>query len=76
RYHARDFALVRAKALGIPVLLGSATPSLETLHNAYAGRYTHLRLRYHARDFALVRAKALGIPVLLGSATPSLETLH
>ena len=34
RYHARDVALVRAKALGIPVLLGSATPSLESLHNA------------------------------------------
>ena len=39
RYHARDFALVRAKALGIPVLLGSATPSLESLHNALSGRY-------------------------------------
>ena len=44
RYHARDLALVRAKALGIPVLLGSATPSLESLHNALAGRYQHARL--------------------------------
>ena len=48
RYHARDFALVRAKALGVPVVLGSATPSLESLHNAQAGRYTHLRLRQRA----------------------------
>ena len=48
RYHARDFALVRAKALGVPVLLGSATPSLESLRNAQAGRYTHLRLRARA----------------------------
>jgi primosomal protein N' (replication factor Y) (superfamily II helicase) len=48
RYHARDFALVRAKALNVPVLLGSATPSLETLHNAHTGRYTHLRLRQRA----------------------------
>ncbi|HSM11716.1 MAG TPA: primosomal protein N', partial [Lysobacter sp.] len=48
RYHARDFALVRAKALGVPVLLGSATPSLESLHNAQTGRYTHLRLRHRA----------------------------
>ncbi|RNF84514.1 primosomal protein N' [Montanilutibacter psychrotolerans] len=48
RYHARDFALVRAKALGVPVLLGSATPSLESLRNAQAGRYAHLRLRERA----------------------------
>ncbi|MFT4196532.1 MAG: primosomal protein N', partial [Pseudoxanthomonas sp.] len=48
RYHARDFALVRAKALDVPVLLGSATPSLETLHNAQAGRYRHLRLTHRA----------------------------
>ncbi len=50
RYHARDFALVRGKALDVPVVLGSATPSLETLHNAQAGRYAHLRLRKRAGD--------------------------
>ncbi len=44
RYHARDFALVRGKALDVPVILGSATPSLESLHNAGAGRYRQLRL--------------------------------
>ncbi len=44
RYHARDLALVRARALGVPVLLGSATPSLETLANVAAGRYVRLRL--------------------------------
>ncbi|HZP68071.1 MAG TPA: primosomal protein N' [Rudaea sp.] len=44
RYSARDLALVRAKALGVPVVLGSATPSLETLANIEAGRYAHLRL--------------------------------
>jgi primosomal protein N' (replication factor Y) (superfamily II helicase) len=48
RYHARDFALVRAKALNVPVMLGSATPSLESLHNARSGRYAHLRLRRRA----------------------------
>jgi primosomal protein N' (replication factor Y) len=48
RYHARDFALVRGKALGVPVLLGSATPSLESLRNAHAGRYAHLRLQHRA----------------------------
>ena len=50
RYHARDFALVRARALGVPVLLGSATPSLESLHNARAGRYAYLRLPRRAGE--------------------------
>jgi primosomal protein N' (replication factor Y) len=50
RYHARDFALVRGKALGVPVLLGSATPSLESLHNARMGRYAHLRLSRRAGE--------------------------
>jgi primosomal protein N' (replication factor Y) len=50
RYHARDFALVRGKALGVPVVLGSATPSLESLHNARAGRYSHLRLTQRAGE--------------------------
>ncbi|MGN6481624.1 replication restart helicase PriA, partial [Luteibacter sp.] len=45
RYHARDLALVRAKAHGVPVVLGSATPSLESLANVEAGRYERLVLR-------------------------------
>lgn len=44
RYSARDLALVRAHSLGIPVVLGSATPSLESLHNAALGRLTRLSL--------------------------------
>lgn len=44
RYSARDLALVRARLARVPVLLGSATPSLETLHNAAGGRYTRMRL--------------------------------
>jgi len=49
RYHARDLALVRARALGVPALLGSATPSLETLANVEAGRYRALHLRARPR---------------------------
>lgn len=45
RYHARDLAVVRARALGVPVLLGSGTPSLESLANVEAGRYRALHLR-------------------------------
>ena len=48
RYHARDLGVVYAGQLGVPILLGSATPSLESLHNAQAGRYAHLRLRHRA----------------------------
>ncbi|WP_430387356.1 primosomal protein N' [Dyella sp. 20L07] len=45
RYHARDLALLRAHALNVPVVLGSATPSLESLANVQAGRYRSLHLR-------------------------------
>jgi primosomal protein N' (replication factor Y) len=44
RYSARDLAIVRAQRAGCPVVLGSATPSLESLRNAQTGRYRHLRL--------------------------------
>jgi len=44
RYHARDIALVRAQRLGIPVILGSATPSLESYHNAQRGKFVLLEL--------------------------------
>ncbi len=44
RYHARDVAVVRGKLLGVPVVLGSATPSLESWHNAVTGKYLHVRL--------------------------------
>jgi primosomal protein N' (replication factor Y) len=44
RYHARDVLVWRARSRGVPVVLGSATPVLETLHNARSGRYRMLRL--------------------------------
>ena len=44
RYNARDVALVRARKAGALVVLGSATPSLESLHNARQGRYKFLSL--------------------------------
>jgi len=44
RYHARDFAIKRAHLEQIPILLGSATPAFETLHNALQGKYKHLHL--------------------------------
>lgn len=44
RYSARDLAVKRAQLLGIPIVLGSATPSLETWAQAKAGRYQRLHL--------------------------------
>ncbi len=48
KYSARDLGIKRAQLLNIPVVLGSATPSLETMANALAGRYAHLRLDQRA----------------------------
>ena len=49
-YHARDMAVVRAREGGIPIVLSSATPSLETVINVRKGRYgrVHLPTRYNA----------------------------
>jgi primosomal protein N' (replication factor Y) (superfamily II helicase) len=51
RYHARDVAVVRGRLLGSKVILGSATPSLESFANAQSGRYRYVQLpnRVHAR---------------------------
>jgi primosomal protein N' (replication factor Y) len=50
RYHARDVAVWRARQRGVPIILGSATPALETWRNAQTGRYRLLSLpeRAHA----------------------------
>ncbi len=52
RFSARDAAIMRAKQLNIPVVLGSATPSLESLHNATQQRYRHLVLPERAGNAA------------------------
>ncbi|MFM8517626.1 MAG: primosomal protein N' [Nevskiaceae bacterium] len=49
RYSARDLALVRAQREDLPIVLGSATPSLESLHNAATGRLTRLSLPQRRR---------------------------
>ena len=48
RYSARDIAIKRAFDQQCPIVLGSATPSLETLHNALTGRYRHLEMTTRA----------------------------
>ncbi len=55
RYHGRDLAVYRAHASGIPVVLGSATPSFESLANARMGRYRQLELPARAGGASLPR---------------------
>ncbi len=43
-YHARDMAVLRGKISGFPIILASATPSIETLHNVALGKYKRIRL--------------------------------
>jgi primosomal protein N' (replication factor Y) (superfamily II helicase) len=50
RYHARDVAVMRARLENIPIILGSATPSLESFHNAQRGQYTLLTLPQRVLD--------------------------
>ncbi len=52
-YHARDMSVVRAHRAQFPVILSSATPSVETLHNAYSGRYKHVHLTERFADAVL-----------------------
>src|SRR5450756_382291 len=57
RYSARDVAIFRANQRGVPIVLGSATPSLESYHNAQSGRYQMLKLT--GRALAAARLPAV-----------------
>ncbi len=61
RYSARDLALLRGKALGVPVVLGSASPALETLAAARAGRYRSLRLAARAQGARAPRVEIVDL---------------
>ncbi|MBW2474777.1 MAG: primosomal protein N' [Deltaproteobacteria bacterium] len=73
RYSARDLAVVRAQRSGCPVVLGSATPSLESLRNAQLGRYRQLRLDRRAGSAQSPRIDLLDIrdqPLRAGMSQP------
>ena len=79
RYHARDFAIVRARALGVPIVLGSATPALESLHNAASGRYAHLRLRHRAGNAKPPRVRIVDVrkrPLQAGLGDEALRAIR
>lgn len=78
RYHARDLAVVRARFENLPVVLGSATPSLESLHNAEQGRYAHLRLSLRAGGAQPPRFERLDVrsrPLDSGLSQPLLKAM-
>ncbi len=73
RYHARDVAVMRAKLAGCPVVLGSATPSLESYHNALSGRYELLELPERAGGRPLPEVTLVDLKEFPGSPiTPAL----
>ena len=79
RYHARDFAIVRARALEVPIVLGSATPSLESLHNAQAGRHAQLRLRHRAGDAKPPAVRIVDVrkrPLQAGLSSEALDAIR
>ncbi|MDT0583066.1 primosomal protein N' [Brumicola blandensis] len=61
KYHARDIAVYRAKQLNIPLVLGSATPSLESLHNAIEKKYKHLVLPNRAGSASMPSQRLMNI---------------
>jgi len=63
RYHARDVGIMRARGAGCPVLLGSATPSLESYYNARQGRYVMHRLPKRARGYPMPPVHVLDMTI-------------
>ncbi len=79
RYHGRDVAIVRARQAGCPIVLGSATPSMESWHHAVEGRYRHLRLPARVTASPLPRVEVVDLRgrdiVALGGLSEHLCTL-
>src|SRR5207248_3252723 len=61
RYNARDLAVVRAQLRNIPIILGSATPSLESRENASRGKYTLLRMTQRVEARPLPEADVIDL---------------
>lgn len=79
RYHGRDLAVMYAKICNIPILLGSATPSLESLHNVEKGKYRSLTLKKRAgksqplHHFVIDMKKQ---PIKRGISQPLIKQIH
>ena len=78
RYQARDVAIYRAQQHGIPIVLGSATPSLESYLNAKQGKYTSIRLQSRATKAVLPQIELLDtnvLPVNDGLSPPMVDAI-
>jgi primosomal protein N' (replication factor Y) (superfamily II helicase) len=79
RYHARDVAVMRARLENIPIIMGSATPSLESWHNAQRGQYTLLTLPSRVMERSLPQVALIDLrherhpPGRFQALSPSLE---
>ena len=79
RYSARDLAVMRARHTGVPVVLGSATPALETLQNVAAGRYGRLGLGRRAAQAQPPTLKLIDLrhnAVRAGLSTPAVLAIE
>ncbi|MWN31766.1 MULTISPECIES: primosomal protein N' [unclassified Gilliamella] len=78
RYHARDLAIIQAKFNNIPIVLGSATPSIETLNNAQKHKYHLLQLTERAGNATLAKQSILdlrGLVLTAGLSQPLIEKI-
>jgi primosomal protein N' (replication factor Y) (superfamily II helicase) len=69
RYHAREVAIERARMAGIPVILGSATPSLESYHKALKGEYRLVELTQRIKEKELPRVKLVDMRMEMDTRT-------
>lgn len=73
-YNARDVAIMRGKIEKIPVILASATPSIETYNNAKTGKYNHYKLESRFNNFELPQVEMIDMRSEKISATEFIST--
>ncbi|AYG99647.1 primosomal protein N' [Pectobacterium parmentieri] len=79
RYHARDLAVFRAREEDIPIVMGTATPALETLHNVQNGKYRRLNLTKRAGNAALAKQHVIdlkSLPLTAGLSQPLITRIR
>jgi primosomal protein N' (replication factor Y) (superfamily II helicase) len=79
RYSARDLAVVRAQRADVPILLGSATPALESLQNVAGGRYVRLSMPYRAAKAEPPRMALIDLRANAehsGISTPAMQAMQ